>query len=114
MEKLINDFLDKTVGHDIVCTFHGTWGDNHYSISTKDFDIVIFKVYGPPNKTKVKTKVPQEICRMVSSFFGIQLYDAHICIRHWFWNRYEISHEDEFLKFISKDSNDNPFDFTYY
>ena len=112
MEKVIYDFLDKTIGHEVVCEYKNIWGDNHYSIRTKDLEIEViqFKVYGPPLKHKVRIITPPPICKIVSSFFGIELKESHVYIFDWFSNVHGLKEDKDILKFIPTGNTD----FTYY
>ena len=112
MEKVIYDFLDKTIGHEVVCEYKNIWGDNHYSIRTKDLEIEVikFKVYGPPLNHQVRIIGSQPICKIVSSFFGIKYNESHVYIFDWFFNVHGLKDDMDILKFIPTDNTD----FTYY
>ena len=105
MEKVIYDFLDKTIGHEVVCEFKNGWGDNHYTISTKDLDIIIikFKVYGPHFKDPIRIITPPTICKIVESFFGLEYRESHEYIFNWFFKVHGLKEDTDILKFIPKD-----------
>ena len=104
MSKLINKFLDKYLGDEIVVKSQKLKNSTEYFLFSKSKVLILsfrFKPEAKPEASYVMFR-GNNLCKFVSSWFGLTEDEAMRHIRNWFADKHNINKFSDLNKFIKE------------
>lgn len=104
MSKIINKFLDRYLGDEIVVKSQKLKNSTEYFLFSNNKVLILSFRFKPESKPEASYVMfrGNELCKFVSNWFGLTEDDAMRYIRDWFADKHNIKKYSDLNKFIKE------------